>query len=420
MTRLHALLVTWIQASYQLPVHDLLDRVLHEGELLQRYVVVSPPETRLQVLGNLHAFVALSLELDAGRYPSIARFLEHLRRKQQGSEREAPDEADIDAALDAVRIMTVHGSKGLEAEVVAIMGANHSDAGKDKAGVLCDWPQDEAAPTHFSVFGKMSERGAAREKLFEQEEAFRLQENWNLLYVAATRAKQLLIVSGVHAGKDGDGVKKDSWYALLQCAEVFMPQRVERDDAETAQSFQLALFKPDPLPAEPRPQNDDTEATLEGKRLHALMEKLTCAALWPVSVPAVSVVARWLGCDESEASLACAQASAILSSPALERFFDPAVHEFARNEMELMHDGQLMRIDRLVEFSNEVWILDYKRNLYEWQRAGYQQQLSRYRDACTVLFPGKAISAALITVDGQLWLADADAAQPPLPISAND
>ncbi len=420
MARLHALLLTWMQVSHQLPVHDLLDRILHEGELLQRYAAVSPPETRLQILGNLHAFVALSLELDAGRYPSIARFLEHLRRKQQGSERDAPDEADIDVALDAVRIMTVHGSKGLEAEVVVIMSANHSDGVKDKAGVLCDWPQDDVAPTHFSVFGKKSERGAARETLFTQEEKFRLQENWNLLYVAATRAKQLLIVSGVHSGGDGDGIKNESWYARLNCIDVFNPQIVERDLADAANSFALTLFKPDSLPADPRPHSDDTEATLEGKRLHALMEKLTYAPLWPVSVPAVGVVARWLGCDEVEASVACAQASAILSSPALERFFDPAAHEFARNEMELMHDGQLMRIDRLVVFGDEVWILDYKRNLFEWQRAAYQQQLSRYRDACAVLFPGKRISTALITVDGQLWLADAEIVPPGLPKSAND
>ncbi len=421
MARVHALLIAWAQASHHLPVHDLLDRVLHEGELLQRYAVAAPPETRLQVLGNLQAFVALSLELDAGRYPSIARFLEHLRRKQRGSEQDAPDEADIDAALDAVRIMTIHGAKGLEAEVVAMMGANHSDAGRDKAGILGDWPQDAAAPTHFSVFGKLAERGIARDKLFAQEEAFRLQENWNLLYVAATRAKQLLIISGVHAGKDGsDGVKKDSWYERLQCAAEFVPAVAARDAADALQSFALTLFRPSPLPPATRAKSEDNEATLEGKRLHALMERLTNAGLWPLKVPAASVVARWLGCDEDEAALACAQATCILSAPALARFFDPAIYEFARNEMELVHDGELMRIDRLVVFGDALWILDYKRNLFEWQHTAYQQQLSRYRDACAALFPGKAISTALITVDGQLWLADADSAQPPQPISASD
>lgn len=421
LVRLQGLLLTWIQASHHLPVHDLLDRVMHEGELLQRYAVSSPVETRAQVLGNLQAFVALSLELDAGRYPSIARFLEHLRRKQRGSEQDAPDEADIDAALDAVRIMTVHGAKGLEADVVAIMGANHSDAGKDKAGVLCEWPQDEAVPTHFSVFGKMAERGLARQALFAQEEAFRLQENWNLLYVAATRAKQLLIVSGVHAGKeDSDGVKKDGWYERLSCVDVFTPTMAERAADADLQEFALSLFRPDLLPPVPRTRSEDTEATLEGKRLHALMERLTNNTDWPLSVPAASVVARWLLCDEDEAALACEQAATILASPVLERFFDPSAYVFARNEMELVHEGELMRIDRLVVFSDALWILDYKRNLFEWQHADYQQQLARYRAACNALFPGKSISAALITVDGQLWLDEADRAQATRSASSGD
>ncbi len=421
LSRVHPLLSGWLRASRQLPVHDLLDRVLHEGQLLQRYAAATPAETRLQVIGNLEAFVALSLELDAGRYPSVARFLEHLRRKRRGSEQEAPDEADIDAALDAVKIMTVHGAKGLEAEVVAIMGANHSDAGKDKAGVLCDWPQDAQAPVHFSVFGKQAERGVSREHWFAAEEQVRNQENWNLLYVAATRAKQLLIVSGVHAGKaDGDGVAKGHWYERLLCAPEFIPDELSSPAETAGAAFALTLFDPPPLPPPARERSEDTEATLEGKRLHALMERLTNARAWPIDVPAARVVARWLGCDEEEGALACAQAAQILSQPALAQFFDPAQHGFARNEMELMHRGELMRIDRLVVCEDTLWILDYKRNLYEWQHADYQAQLARYRQACDELFPGKEIRAALITVDGRLWIAGDEDGQAAAPLLAAD
>ncbi len=416
LARAQALLSGWLEASRYLPVHDLLDRVLHEGELVRRYAVAAPDETRLQVLGNLDAFLALSLELDAGRYPSIARFLEHLRRKQRGSEQEAPDEADIDAELDAVRIMTVHGAKGLEADVVAVMGANHSDAGKDKAGVLCEWPQDALAPVHFSVFGKMSERGVSRAELFEQEEAFRLQENWNLLYVAATRAKQVLVISGVHddRSKKGPqpGVQSGSWYERLLAVPAFTPDIVPATKAGGDAGFELISFRPPALPPPARNTDAaaDNAATLEGKRLHALMERVTNPGLWPVTLPPPGVVARWLGCSDDEADAACKQAGCILSQPSLARFFDPDVHTFARNEMELVHRGELMRIDRLVIFDDALWILDYKRNLYEWQQSDYQQQLARYREACATLFPGKVINAALITVDGQLWTDDGDAA----------
>ncbi len=412
LQRAQPLLARWIEASHHLPVHDLLDRVLHEGELVRRYAIASPDETRQQVLGNLDAFIALALELDAGRYPSMSRFLEHLRRKQRGSEQEAPDEANIDTGLDAVRIMTVHGAKGLEADVVAVMGANHSDAGKDKAGVLCDWPQHERAPTHFSVFSKLSERGWSRDELFEREEAFRLQENWNLLYVAATRARQLLVVSGVAAPKSG--VQSGSWYARLLQVPEFIPEVPvpARDNARTA--FELVQFRPTPLPAPSVPAGEgDNEATLEGKRLHALMERLTNAGTWPVTLPDVAIVARWLGCTVDEAAIAYEQAQRILGEPSLARYFDPAVYAFARNEMELVHRGELLRIDRLVIFDDALWILDYKRNLYEWQQADYQNQLARYREACAQLFPGKTIHTALITVDGRLWAGEGVGEQVP-------
>jgi ATP-dependent helicase/nuclease subunit A len=78
-------------------------------------------------------------------------------------------------------------------------------------------------------------------------------------------------------------------------------------------------------------------------------------------------------------------------------------YDFARNEMALVHQGQLSLIDRLVTKGDVVWVLDYKRNFLESQREDYALQLSRYREACVRLFPGKQICTALITVDGRLW-----------------
>ena len=401
--RLHALLLRWLAYSSYLPVHDLLDRVLHEGEVLQRYAVASSPEMRAQVLGNVEAFVALSLALDAGRYPSIARFLEHLRRRQRGSERDAPDEADVDAATDAVRILTIHAAKGLEAEVVVLMGANHSDAGADRAGVLCDWPQDAPAPVHFSVFGKKAERGAARERWFTQEEAFRQQENWNLLYVAATRARQLLIISGAHTAKDdAGGVKSDSWYERLLSVPEFEPAPASSSQLDVNSEFALSLFQPTTFPLPTAVVESDNQATLEGKRLHALMERLTQAGTWPILMPSAQRAARWLLCTESEALAVCEQAAQILSSTELQHFYDPAQYSYARNELELVHNGEWMRLDRLVMFEDALWVLDYKRSLLEQQQTAYWRQLERYRAACLALFPGKPVHTALITVDGQL------------------
>lgn len=404
LPRAVSLLSRWLPAAAQLPVHDLLDQVMHEGELHARYAMTIPSSQRAQVLGNLDAFLALSLDLDAGRYPSIARFLDRLERLKKGREQEAPDEADIDAALDAVRIMTIHGAKGLEADVVLLMDANRSDPGGDDIGMLCDWPQESPAPVHLSVFGKSKERGQARETLFGEEDAFRRQEDWNLLYVAATRAKQVLIISGVHDGKEGDGMVSGSWYQRFAMAEEKSIEASATAIEQGNGTFSLPLFVPPRLPPPSlRVADLDTAATEEGKLLHALMERLTSAGTWPVQLPASQRIAHWLTCTAGQAEIIYRQAEAILSSAPLSKFFDPAQHDFARNEMELVHEGELQRVDRLVIIDGTVWVLDYKRHFFDSQREDYLQQLARYRAACHALFPGKEIRSALITVDGKLW-----------------
>jgi ATP-dependent helicase/nuclease subunit A len=158
--------------------------------------------------------------------------------------------------------------------------------------------------------------------------------------------------------------------------------------------------------AEKHKVGDDTEATREGTLLHLLMERLTAGDRWPVQLPGHRVIARWLDCSLEQAMTVGAQASQILGSTALQRFFDPDGFEFARNEMELIVDGELIRLDRLVMFTDALWILDYKRNYFEFQHAEYQAQLARYRQACQSLFPAVPIFCALITVDGQLWVLD--------------
>ena len=86
----------------------------------------------------------------------------------------------------------------------------------------------------------------------------------------------------------------------------------------------------------------------------------------------------------------------------LSRFFDPAQYRFARNEMEIVSGAGVARFDRVVMFDDELWILDYKRNLFDSERAAYTAQLARYRIAAQDVFPDLKIRTALITVDGKL------------------
>ncbi|SFI00613.1 ATP-dependent helicase/nuclease subunit A [Collimonas sp. OK307] len=404
LQRASALLEEWLQAAPRLPVHDLLDVILHRGQLLARYAQAATPLSRSQAIGNIETFVELALNMDAGRYPSLPKFIDALRSLQNAAGGDAPDEASIDAATDAVRILTVHSAKGLEAPIVVLLDANHSKPARDDYGILCDWPQDAEAPQHFSAFGSSAERGAARDPLFAAEEGFKTQEDWNLLYVATTRAKQLLIISGV-AGRSG-GVTDDSWYARLEHVPEASFDAVAEAAAvvDGAQRFEQEIFDPPqmPPPVVAAAATFDNQAIAEGIALHGLLERVTQHGQWPVVLPDAETIARWLPCPLVLAKLIRHQAQTILGQADLAHFFNPALHLHARNEMEIIADNVVLRFDRVVIFDDEVWILDYKRNLLDNERAAYTTQLRTYRQAAQAVFGDKRLRTALLTVDGRL------------------
>ncbi len=418
LARAAHLLALWRAAAPRLPVHDLLDIMLDQGDILARYASSATSLQRAQVIGNLHAFIELSLAMDAGRYPSLPKFIDALRVLQKSAQRDAPDEAATDTGVDAVRILTIHSAKGLEAPVVVMLDANHSQPARDDVGVLCVWPQDAAAPTHFSAFGRRAERGVARNAYFDEEEQLRTQEDWNLLYVAATRARRLLIISGVADGRAAasDGLVPGSWYARLCGVPEQAPAQAAASGAASVDTtFELALFLPQQLPLA-APAGNDTAMTgagasgaaadaaaEEGILLHALMERITMRAAWPVALPSIQTIARWLGCAPADAAEVRAQAQAILAQPALQRFFDPALFVSADNELEMVADGQLLRIDRLVRFDDAIWILDYKRTVGADSLIQHAPQLARYRRAVQSMAGSLPVHAALIAADGCFW-----------------
>ena len=97
---------------------------------------------------------------------------------------------------NGLRIYTVHEAKGLEAPIVWLLDANDTRSKNDGYGVLLDWPTSAARPVHFSLYATQATQGKKRQPLFEAEEHYARREAMNLLYVAITRAKQVLLVSG--------------------------------------------------------------------------------------------------------------------------------------------------------------------------------------------------------------------------------
>ena len=94
------------------------------------------------------------------------------------------------------------------------------------------------------------------------------------------------------------------------------------------------------------------------------------------------------------------QAQHILNAPHLARFFDAQQYRNAYNEMPYINaKGELKRIDRLVEFDDEVWVLDYKLGDSE-DAARYQVQMREYQVAMRTVFTGKRVLCALVFADG--------------------
>ena len=96
------------------------------------------------------------------------------------------------------------------------------------------------------------------------------------------------------------------------------------------------------------------------------------------------------------------QAQHLLTSPQLARFFDARQCCSACNEMPYVNaQGELKRIDRLVEFDDEVWVLDYKLGDSE-DAARYRAQMQEYRSAMQAVYAGSKVRCALVFADGML------------------
>jgi len=155
------------------------------------------------------------------------------------------------------------------------------------------------------------------------------------------------------------------------------------------------------MPAAVTVASASTAQIEEGIALHALLERLSTSA-WPSSVPEPGEVARWIGCPSELARTVSGQARRIFGAPALQRFFDPACFIAAHNELEVVADGALLRMDRVVVYADEVWVLDYKRDLLDSERSAYAAQLQRYCAALAPVYARQRLRAAVITAAGEL------------------
>ncbi|WP_416899696.1 MAG: double-strand break repair helicase AddA [Minwuia sp.] len=390
----------------------------------------------------LDEFLNAALADERDHPPSLQGFLFRMRRS------EAEIKRDMEQTRDAVRIMTVHGAKGLEAPVVILPDTARPP--RPSSGGIRRLPSlDGPALPAIGLSKQASPDRLAQQA--EADEAAMLAEYNRLLYVAMTRAKDRLYVCGFY---NSDRVKPSDlgWYRLVETALEPIGERDAEgvlrlgappppDSGEGSEAALVAglpdwLTAPPPdEPAPPRPlapsRTDAAEPAvasplaggapgLDGRRrgvlIHTLLEVLP--GLEPAArreTGLVLLARRARDLDEPLRAELLEEALAVIEAPDIAPAFAPgsrAEAAIAGLVGTAVVSGQ---VDRLAVTAESVWIVDYKTNRPPpADVAGvapvYLRQMALYREVLRQIHPGKTVISALVwTWETRLMVLPGDA-----------
>ena len=400
LQRAQALLPRWQAAARALPPHDLLDRIVFEGELRERLAAAVPAERRIAALGAVDALIAQSLMLDGARYATPYNFVRSLKRRAL--------KVSAPGQRDAVQLLTIHGAKGLEARVVFVMDTDPEPKNPETVTLLVDWPVESEHPLHCAFVYAESRCPASLQPVLARELAAREREELNGLYVAMTRAKERLVFSATEPYRPLDG---PSWWQRVEAlasawVEPAAPAQPGLPIDQNVSLWTLPAWRGTPAAAVPVPANDAGDDTSRlGQAVHRALE---WAAASRAGVAArfdtlALAAAREFDVDSAEVERL---ATRIWGSPTCARFFGGSQVKWAGNEVPVAEGGEMLRIDRLVELDEAGertwWVLDYKLRHAPQALAEYRQQMLRYRAAVSVLQPGARVRCAFITGAGEV------------------
>lgn len=417
--------------------HSILAEVLGEHGGRARILARLGPDAADPLDEVLNA----ALTYESRHPPSLQGFVHWLRRGGAEVKREP------ESGADAVRLLTAHGSKGLQAPIVIL-----PDVGSGRGEKPVRWNEAEPALPYWAPRNRKDFFAPAWTELMEADNAAREAEENRLLYVALTRAEDRLLVCAWGEPKPG------SWYDLvaqgfarLEGAEEIpfepasfnappaasfagplrrlfseqaapprseaepehpgeegpLPEWIGRPAAPESEAFTLS---PSALPGEeetptaaPHGRADPTgERFRRGRLIHALLQHLPD---YPAAGRA-AVAARFLdrpghelsGKDRAET---LAEVLRLLDEPALRDAFGPgslAEAPIAGRVNGLPLAGQ---VDRMLITDERVLVLDYKTNRPPPERvedvpALYLRQMASYRALLRQVFPGRAVECWLL------------------------
>ncbi len=448
---------------------DLLDAAVPRPDGLWPHLVATQPEARIEPLRRILARVDIATpyqfleELLSGKLDGRRKLLRRL-----GAEARDPIEELLNAALAfetqtapslqlfldwfdrgeveivrdasqpqaAVRVMTAHGAKGLQAPVVILADAC-IDPASNRRDILA-WSPDGVEPA-FPIFRpRKEERAGALDAVVTTAERREMEEHWRLFYVAATRAEERLVIAGALGSKAKGVPPPSSWYATAARAltalgveegtgaRVFTgvapttKRAKDRDAKPTAPVVALPDWATRPAPVEARPTRPLAPSALgddevadpppgpamrvaaeRGRLIHQLLERLP--AVVPDARP--SAAARWLAAAGVEDGREIA-ASVLDVIARFDGLFGPDSLAEAPIAA-VLSTGQVVSgtVDRLLVEEARVRVVDFKTGRLApatlEEVPGYHlRQMAAYADALRVIFPGRAVEVALVYTAG--------------------
>jgi len=401
---------------------ELYSFVLNKLKGRQKYVERMGEE----VEDGIDEFINLTVDFEQGHIPSLQGFIDWVSKDEAEIKREQEQ-----GGADAVRIMTVHGSKGLQAPVVILPDTVRMPQNKREAGLL--WNDVLYYPLCADDYGEVGDEINNREKEKREDEYRRL------LYVALTRAEDRLYVCG-YKGKNA--VKDESWYEICRrnfskigdeledgmiCYQTSQEAAPKEAKESSLQSHDLPDFSWINLPAaeedilakpytpskpdEEEPSvvspifKEDVNRYRRGNVIHKLLQFLPdvrTANKEQVIREFLAVQAPEFGFEETERVVR--EVLLLVEDVRFRKIFGPE----SRAEVPIMGlaDGKIIsgQLDRLVVDEEEVLIVDFKTNRPAAETAAdipevYLKQLRAYKRLAAGIYPGKDIHTYILWTD---------------------
>jgi ATP-dependent helicase/nuclease subunit A len=438
-------------------LRDLLRRTDYQTpQALIAWLLTGPWQGRARLVARLGAeandpldeLLNAAFAYEAEHWPSLSGFIAWFDAGTGDLKR------DSDSASGQVRVMTVHGSKGLQAPIVILADATGAP-GDPGALTLEDNPLGEALERKREVplppLGKDEKKG----RILEAEEAKKraaLQEHWRLLYVAMTRAEEALFIGGsLNKNEAKKGIPhEDSWYARLvplfegdevadplwvwrkewgERAEPLVPDRDTAGAGEGAgvelPRWALTAIGPEPRPPRPLapssagedagaqpplPPEAARDAARRGSLIHALLERLPDVSEAERAAAARRWLARQAGdWPETAREEILAAALGVLDHPDFAAIFSPAA--LAEVPLAATVEGVVVAgtADRLLIEADAITVVDFKTTRRPPASAGdiplaTLRQMAAYVAALEAIYPGRRVRAGVLYTHAPLLL----------------